>query len=218
MTLEAVNALNKILKIWAQVLNHARIRDRTVKAMQYGCQMVMGYYGSQLQEDVRNMLTVTRRTASTSRRAFWLLKSFNHIGTFIELLMDLQKSFTFTKFFELTEQFFLIIFFYFENIIFLIRINLVTTIKEADLENYINWSGLGGDIAGFLAAAVTWIYRLLDWRNLRNLLLANRHLLADRETRLEQEEIKAKMDFLDTTISLVVVSVFLFLEFNLLIL
>lgn len=206
MDVDPIEIITKILRLWAQTLNQIRIRDRTVKAIQYGCQMVMGYYGSKLKEDVSKMLSVARRTASTSRRAFWLLKSVNHIGTFIEMIMDLQNCFTLPKFLDLLEQFFLIIYYFFENITFLIRVNAFTSITENYIEDYINWSGFGGDLACFLSVFVSYVQKLLNWKRLKDLLISNRNLLANNSEKLEEENIVSDSEIFDTSISLVVVS------------
>jgi hypothetical protein len=36
------------LKIWNKLSNHVRVRDRSIKILQYGCQMLIGVYGHQL--------------------------------------------------------------------------------------------------------------------------------------------------------------------------
>lgn len=39
--------LKFVLKIWSKLANNVRMRDRSVKILQYGCQMLLGFYANQ---------------------------------------------------------------------------------------------------------------------------------------------------------------------------
>ena len=77
--------VQKLLKLWVKLGSNVRMRDRIVKVIQYGCQMILGFYTVQLSEQLKSGLAETRRFASNARKAFWLLKSFNHISTCINM-------------------------------------------------------------------------------------------------------------------------------------
>jgi hypothetical protein len=51
-----------ILKIWTKLSTHVRFRDRSVKVLQYGCQMLLGYYGSQFSKVQLSQQTVVSDT------------------------------------------------------------------------------------------------------------------------------------------------------------
>ncbi len=195
--------INRLIKIWAQISNNVRIRDRTVKAIQYGCQMLMGYYGQQLKEDLLQSLKITRRTASTSRKAFWLLKSINHMCTFVDLLSELNQVFTVTRLLDLLEQFFLILYYFFENIVFLIRVSVVTHITEDHLDDYVNWTNFFGDVAGILSVFIHFIHKISSWFTLKQ-RLGSGNLLTNEPTR--REEALLVRDIFDTSLGLIIVS------------
>ena len=56
-----------------------RFRDRSVKVIQYGCQMISGYFSEYLSPNANCGLINLRRAASNSRKWFWLLKSVQHV-------------------------------------------------------------------------------------------------------------------------------------------
>lgn len=205
MQVNVLENINRLIKIWAQLSNNVRIRDRTVKAIQYGCQMVMGYYGQQLKEDLLNSLKTTRRTASTSRKAFWLLKSINHMCTFIDLITELNQMFTVTRLFDLLEQFFLILYYFFENIVFLIRVSVVTHITEDDLDTYVNWTNFYGDIAGILSIIIHFIHKIASWISLRQRWGSGNLLTNDPAMRKEAAVLWR--DMFDSSLALIIVSV-----------
>ena len=43
-----IHKLKQSLSVWTKLSSNTRVRDRSVKILQYGCQMLIGYYGSQL--------------------------------------------------------------------------------------------------------------------------------------------------------------------------
>jgi hypothetical protein len=176
-----VHQIHRILRIWTKISSNVRIKDRTVKMIQYGCSLLIGYYGVQLKKEILSNLQLARRTASTSRKAFWLLKSFNHISTFIDMFTNLIQHYyeetnqviIVTKFFDLAEQFFLILYFFLENLVFLIRVNMIShIITESDIDSYTNWSGFGSDLSCFLSSAIHLFYNIINWRRLKDTRLA----------------------------------------------
>jgi hypothetical protein len=38
--------VKRVLRVWTKLSTHVRVRDRSVKILQYGCQMLLGYYGT----------------------------------------------------------------------------------------------------------------------------------------------------------------------------
>jgi hypothetical protein len=184
-----VSQIHRILRIWTKISSNVRIKDRTVKMVQYGCSLLIGYYGMRLKKEILSNLQLVRRTASTSRKAFWLLKSFNHVSTFIDMFTNLiyhyhedtNKVVIFTKFFDLAEQFFLILYFFLENLVFLIRVNMIShIITESDIDTYVNWSGFGSDLSCFLSSSINLFHNITNWRRLKDARLAlNQHAHED---------------------------------------
>lgn len=72
--------LGQVFLLWEKMSSHLRMRDRAVKILQYGCQMLTGYYGSQMARAMRDALACTRTTASNARKTFWMLKPLFHLN------------------------------------------------------------------------------------------------------------------------------------------
>ena len=158
--------ISRVLQMWTMVAIHIRVRDRSVKAIQYGCQMLIGYYGTQLSETMRETLAFTRRTCSNARKAFWLLKSLNHIDscmTMMMKLMDGSNKVTTAAILDIIEQIFLILYYAYENIVFFTRVKLLTSITEKDVDTFGNWSWFIGDLACFVAAVLRFYDYFLRW-------------------------------------------------------
>lgn len=132
-----------------------------VKVMQYGCQMIMGYYAVQLSENLNKGLQQTRVFSSNARKAFWLFKSFSHINSCISLYENgvLQTEYVCDKL-DFIEQIFYIMYFALENMIFFIRSKVLTAITEDDLDWYTNFSWFGGDAC----ALITSVLRMYEVR------------------------------------------------------
>jgi hypothetical protein len=128
----AAKAVQKLLKVLNLSLNNIRCRDRMVKIIQYGSQMILGYYGNVLRRESVDMLQQAKLLSSTSRKAFWLLKSLSHLHNIIEMIGNL-KILNVTNILALIEQCFLFLRFWFENIIFMSRLKLTV-----DVENEFN--------------------------------------------------------------------------------
>jgi hypothetical protein len=155
--------LKHLLQTWTKVALNVRLRDRSVKIIQYGCQMIIGYYGHKLSDDVMGGLRNTRRITSTARKAFWLLKSINHIGSINNMLEDNIFEKSLAEKFDFLEQIFLVFYYLFENQIFLSRCQLFN-FKEEELDLWCNVSWFGGDVALFCSAGLR-LYEDISRRN-----------------------------------------------------
>lgn len=149
-----MNHVIKILDTWSGVTNQLRMRDRSVKVLQYGCQMLLGFYAGKMRQDVFDMLALFRRTASTSRKAFWLLKSFNHITSSIHLVQKIMLGdFSSLILADLLEQILLACYFLCENIVFFIRVKALPW-NENEVEPWTSWYWFLSDFAGLIAALI----------------------------------------------------------------
>jgi Peroxisomal biogenesis factor 11 (PEX11) len=148
--------LNRGLEIWTKMSTHVRMRDRSVKVIQYGCQMLIGYYSrvGTLSGEGKDILANARRTASTARKAFWILKSLNHISD-IKKMFDknvLTSSSTMDKL-AMIEQVFLAIYYWYETLVFFIRVKFIK-LEEDELDFGCNLSWFGGDLAFFATSSI----------------------------------------------------------------
>ena len=153
MSTGKMSDLQKSLEIWTKIATNTRLRDRMVKVMQYGCQMLIGYYGSKMSEDLLLGLKTTRRTASTARKAFWLLKSVNHISSITTMLNDNILDKPLVVQLDFIEQIFLVLYYLYENQIFLARCNLFN-FNEDDLDWGCNVTWFVGDVAFLLSSGL----------------------------------------------------------------
>lgn len=82
---------------------------------------LFSYFSDELITGLRN----TRRMTSTARKAFWLLKSINHIGVSIEMIENniLKKPLAVKC--DFMEQIFLIFYYFYENQIFFARCKMI---------------------------------------------------------------------------------------------
>lgn len=147
--------VQRILDIVTIMSNTMRVRDRSVKVIQYGCQMLIGFYASKLNENTLTVLKNTRRTASTARKAFWLLKSLNHVTVLAQKIptYTLRADPYFTEGLDLIEQFSLVLYFWYENLVFLARNGLVG-FEEDSVEFECNITWFLGDLACFIATII----------------------------------------------------------------
>lgn len=141
------------LKVWLAIANNVRMRDKIVKILQYSCQMIVGYFNHTLSIETLEALQICRRTASTSRKAFWLFKSLNHCHECMVIADKARtmSSFDFDLFITLLRQLFFICYYFLENLIFLWRAKLIA-IDEQKVEYVLNWTWFGGDLASFIIA------------------------------------------------------------------
>jgi len=152
--LSAAAKIKLVLHLWSKMALNVRMRDRLVKVMQYGCQMLLGYYGKMLDESTSKALAALRRASSTSRKAFWLLKSLNHVNTMFTMVQSGSLNFDrpIEEKIDFIEQAFLTLYFWYESQIFFARAGLF--FNENALDPYCNWTWFGGDLAGVLACIV----------------------------------------------------------------
>jgi hypothetical protein len=141
----------KVIDVWTSLSTHVRMRDRSVKILQYGAQMMLGFYATKYTEETLESLKLLKRTASTSRKAFWLLKSINHFTSLVTLTQSLMKEFSWGLLLDTIEQLFLALYYFTENIVFWIRVKSLK-MEEDDIDSYVNWTWFMGDFACFLAA------------------------------------------------------------------
>jgi len=151
--LTPVEKFKRALDIWTKIASNVRLRDRIVKVIQYGCQMLIGYYGAKMSEEVMLGVKTTRRTASTARKAFWLLKSLNHIGSIANMLDDNLLAKPLDVKLDFIEQVSLVFYYVYENLVFLARCNLFN-FNEDDLDWGTNVSWFVGDLAFLLSSSV----------------------------------------------------------------
>jgi hypothetical protein len=143
------------LKIWTKLALTMRWRDRLVKIIQYGCQMLVGYWSGQLNKGLKAALVETRRTCSNARKAFWLLKTLNHLGD-VQNTVDRwmkKKSLTLLECLGIVEQLAYGMYYMTENFVFFIRCKLLD-IPEAKIDPYLNWSWFVGDMAGLISSSI----------------------------------------------------------------
>lgn len=141
--------------------------------------VVYSYLCFSLVQEVTEGLRRTKFLASTSRKAFWLLKSFNHVGTVITMIetYSLEADECYANLLDILEQLFLILYYFYENLVFVSRTQL-TWLKEDMIDDWGNWSWFMEDFVCFLAALMrTYISR----RNLvgRQMVLRDGHAGAD---------------------------------------
>lgn len=139
-----------ILHLWTQLALNVRMRDRSVKVLQYGCQMLIGYYGSQMRPSSLTAFSALRRMSSNSRKAFWLLKSLNHVGTIISMIEGGIRDKSLEDQLDFIEQLFLVLYYWYESEIYFARAGMLG-LDEDVLDPWCNWTWLGGDVAFFLS-------------------------------------------------------------------
>ena len=100
-----------------------RFRDRTVKVVQYGCQMLTGFYGSQMSPELNTGLNTLRGATSNARKWFWFLKSVQH---FIWLAnnSNAKNTMTMLQKIDYIEAIFLAVYYGYENRILASRLKL----------------------------------------------------------------------------------------------
>lgn len=144
-----------ILKIWTKLATHIRMRDRSVKIFQYGSQMLLGFYSSQMSAMMVQSLSLTRRTASTSRKAFWMMKSINHVGTIIDMVEGYNWSLDegYANFLDIVEQIALVVYYWYETLVFFTRVKLVSFTEES-IDGWGNMSWFLEDLVCLVASLI----------------------------------------------------------------
>ena len=155
----ALDKVRQVLQLWCKVFANLRMRDRSLKMMQYGCQLLLGYYGGRMSFMVRNQVKSLQGNASLSRKAFWLLKSVDQMGSAMRMFEQgyWDENSTMSQKLDLIEQFFLIWYYWCETLVFFAKAKMFN-LREHSLDFWCNTSWLGGDIVFFTA-------RLLELRS-----------------------------------------------------
>ena len=172
--------IRRLLVVVTHCIVDLRWRDRSVKVIQYGCQMLIGYYGNILTKELCTALACTRRTASNSRKAFWLIKTIAHIKNTIEMIDNgaLNDINNITAIMDTFEQILLGLYYYCENNIFFIRMGLL----KFD-EDYVDWwanlTWFGADTCCLIAAIIRVRNNNIERGNIKEQL---KHLNANRIT------------------------------------
>lgn len=181
--------LNFVLQTWTKVHLNVRLRDRSVKIIQYGCQMLIGYYGTRMSNDTVLGLRNTRRITSTARKAFWLMKSINHLSAINTAIEDNILAKPLAIQFDFLEQIFLVLYYFFENQIFLSRCQLFN-FKEEEIDLRCNVSWFAGDVALFCSSGLKLYENIMKRKNLRE-------LCAEKAESEMTVELKTEIEFLD---------------------
>ncbi len=144
---------HRVLKIWSHVMTHVRMRDRSIKILQYGSQMLLGFYGGKLSSQARGQLTKLRGQSSTSRKAFWLLKSINQIDAGMQMINEgcLTEESSLAEKLDFLENLFLIWYYFAESQIFFARADGMFGQDENQLDFSVNFSWFSGDLIYFLS-------------------------------------------------------------------
>lgn len=144
----------RVLSIFNKLFQkNLRFRDRSVKVIQYGCQMVSGYWGTQLPESVNIGLINLRRTTSNARKWFWLFKSVQHV-IWLKDKSSLSCLQTHVQRFDYLEQIFLVLYYAYENKVLMSRLEVPGFSEEAD-EFGCNFTWFIGDVALTCSSFVT---------------------------------------------------------------
>ena len=197
--------LKFFLQTWTKVALNVRLRDRSVKIIQYGCQMLIGYYGKRMSEELVGGLRNTRRITSTARKAFWLLKSINHISTLNTMIDDniLQKPLAIKM--DFLEQIFLVLYYIFENQIFLSRCQLFN-FKEEEIDLRCNVSWFAGDVALFCSSGLKLRENIMRRKDLKALYATSQlnpksedgsEVVAIAGTQLKSDELESELQYLN---------------------
>lgn len=147
-----------ILRIWTKLSTSVRVRDRLCKVTQYSCQMLLGFYVAKMTKETTDMLSLTKYTCSTSRKAFWMFKSLNHLQLMVDML-DCQKL-TFKNkdlglyLIEVFEQFYFILYHWWEAAVFLARCKILDPSQEAAVGRHTNNAWFISDLLGWLATFI----------------------------------------------------------------
>lgn len=108
------------------------VRDKTVKIIQYGAKLVVGYYKARLSQEYIKKLRTLTLTSSNARKVFRLLKSINCLYK-LQLLLKSDNLTNLDGILQILEQLFWTLFFYYDNLIFLARMKILEK-GERDIE------------------------------------------------------------------------------------
>ena len=148
----AYQKLRQILKIWHVCMTNVRLRDRSIKVLQYGSQFLMGYYGARL-GSMACSIAALRDQSSTARKAFWLLKSINCIHSTVEMVEDgyIGNDSTLIQNIDFLESLFLIWYYWTESQVYFARAQNMFGLHEDVIDTNVNISWFGGDVCYFVS-------------------------------------------------------------------
>jgi len=174
---EPQKQIAKVLRIWTTVMSNVRMRDRTVKILQYGSQMLLGYWGAALSRQGREALGLLQRSSSSSRKAFWMLKSITNMATAMQQWEDgyFSAASTLVQKLDAIENLFLVWYYWCETKTYFARAKLFGLTEKA-IDYYTNLSWALGDTAYFAAAALRLVENSSRRRELGDLIAHRRHI------------------------------------------
>jgi len=188
---EAQEQVAKVLRIWTTVMSNVRMRDRTVKILQYGSQMLLGYWGAAMSRHGQEALGLLQRSSSSSRKAFWILKSITNMGT---AMQQWEKGYfsaasTVVQKLDAIENLFLIWYYWCETKTYFARAKLFG-LKEKAIDYYTNLSWALGDTAFFAAAALRLVENSSRRRELEDLITRRMHVSAAEAVNALKDELE----------------------------
>ena len=191
------NKVHRILRVWTHVMTHVRMRDRSLKILQYGSQMLLGFYGGRISGQARRQLSVLQGNSSLSRKGFWLLKSINHLDVGMRMINDgyLGESATLVEKLDFVENLFLTWYYFAESQVYFARADGMFGQDEDKLDLSVNLSWFAGDVVYFLSC----LLRLRDHIAQREEL--SHRIMIERETEtslLTIDSLRYERDKLDT--------------------
>jgi hypothetical protein len=156
--------------------------------------MLIGYYGLGMNDGLVSGLRTTQRMTSTARKAFWLLKSINHIGSMNTMIRSNGFLGTIVGKLDFIEQFFLVLYYIYENQIFLSRCQLFN-FKEDEVDFRCNVSWFGGDLAFFCSTGLKLFENIMKKRELNEKLLEienSKEMITDYDQKSSQIQLDLK--------------------------
>mmetsp|Transcript_11552 Transcript_11552/g.11568 ORF Transcript_11552/g.11568 Transcript_11552/m.11568 type:complete len:288 (+) Transcript_11552:145-1008(+) len=81
-----------ISETWTILATNVNVRDKSLKVIQYGSRMLLGFYGSALPDSAVCTLENMRNSSLMARKAFRLLKSLNNISIIAKTIQDSEES------------------------------------------------------------------------------------------------------------------------------
>ena len=181
----------------SKLLLHVSARDKIVKFLQYVSRILLGFYGSYLTEKLTYALQQVKDITSLSRRAFRLLKSFDHLHRIVLSLPNLIDvddkpegglENILIESVSILEQFSLMVYYAYENYLLLVSTRLlrIDPVRESTLRNESSVVSFVGNVARCIAAClrINRVQRLTGWSYLTHCLFyytssisSNTHLL-----------------------------------------
>ena len=149
----------------SKLLMNMSARDKVVKFLQYVSRILLGFYGPSLTKEMTSALQQVKDITSLSRRAFRLLKSFDHLHRIVVALPNLMDvddkpeggmEDILIESVSMLEQFSLMIYYAYENYLLLVSTRLLRMdpVRESKLRNESSVVSFVGNIARCIAACL----------------------------------------------------------------